>query len=48
MEALEQMPDYVKLLKDILARKKRLREFETTALTQECSHTLQNKILKKL
>ena len=48
MEALEQMPNYVKFLKDILARKRRLREFETVALTQECSHMLQSKIPKKV
>ncbi|KAH9792934.1 hypothetical protein KPL71_004351 [Citrus sinensis] len=44
VEALEQMPNYVKFLKDILARKRRLGEFETVALTQECSHMLQRKI----
>ena len=48
MEALEQMPNYVKFLKDILARKKRLGEFETVALTQESNHMLQSKIPKKL
>ncbi|XP_024033534.1 uncharacterized protein LOC112095663 [Citrus clementina] len=48
VEALEQMPNYVKFLKDILARKRRLGEFETAALTQECSHMLQSKIPKKL
>ena len=48
MEALEQMTDYVKFLKDILARKRKLGEFETVALTQESSHMLQSKIPKKL
>lgn len=48
MEALEQMPNYVKFLKDILARKRRLGEFETVALTQESSHMLQSKIPTKL
>ena len=38
------MPNYVKFLKDILARKRRLGEFETVALTQESSHMLQSKI----
>ena len=47
VEALEQMPNYMKFLKDILARKRRLREVETVVLTQECSHTLQNKIPQK-
>ncbi|KAH9681200.1 hypothetical protein KPL71_026880 [Citrus sinensis] len=48
VEALEQMPNYVKFLKDILARKRRLGEFETVALTQESSHMLQSKIPTKL
>ena len=45
MEALEQMPNYV--FKDILARKRRLEEFEIVTLTQECSHMLENKIPEK-
>ena len=48
VEALEQMPNYVKFLKDILARKKSLGEFKTVTLTQENSHMLQSKIPKKL
>ncbi|KAH9671338.1 hypothetical protein KPL70_017334 [Citrus sinensis] len=48
VEALEQMPNYVKFLKDILARKRKLGEFETVALTQESSHMLQSKIPTKL
>ena len=48
VEALEQMSNYVKFLKDILARKRKLGEFETVALTQECSHMLQSKIPQKL
>ena len=48
MEALEQIPNYVKFLKDILARKRWLGEFETVALTRERSHMLQSKIPKKL
>ncbi|XP_015380593.1 uncharacterized protein LOC107174323 [Citrus sinensis] len=42
------MPNYVKFLKDILTRKRRLREFETIALTQKSSHMLQSKIPTKL
>ncbi|KAH9751853.1 hypothetical protein KPL71_014470 [Citrus sinensis] len=48
VEALEQMPNYVKFLKDILARKRRLREFKIVALTQERSRMLQSRIPKKL
>lgn len=35
------MPSYVKFLKDILSRKRRIGEFEKVALTQECSAMLQ-------
>ncbi|KAH9762943.1 hypothetical protein KPL70_001000 [Citrus sinensis] len=35
VEVLEQMPNYAKFLKDILTKKRRLREFETVALTQK-------------
>ncbi|KAH9781044.1 hypothetical protein KPL71_008308 [Citrus sinensis] len=48
VEALEQMPNYVKFLKDILTRKRRLGDFETVALTHESSHMLQSKISTKL
>ncbi|XP_062080747.1 uncharacterized protein LOC133785536 [Humulus lupulus] len=47
-EALEQMPNYVKFLKDILTKKKRLGEFETVALTEGCSAILKSKIPPKL
>ena len=36
VEALEQMSNYVKFLKDILMKKRRLGEFETVALTEGC------------
>ncbi|XP_024043233.1 uncharacterized protein LOC112099933 [Citrus clementina] len=48
VEALEQMPNYVKFLKDILVRKRRLGKFETVVLTQESSHMLQSKIPTKV
>ncbi|XP_052291840.1 uncharacterized protein LOC127900685 [Citrus sinensis] len=48
VEALEQMPNYVKSPKDILARKRRLGEFEIVPLTQEKNHMLQSKIPTKL
>ena len=40
VEVFGQMPNYVKFLKDILARKRMLGEFETVSLTQENSHIL--------
>ncbi|XP_024963059.1 uncharacterized protein LOC112503227 [Cynara cardunculus var. scolymus] len=48
VEALEKMPSYVKFLKDILNKKRRLSEFETMSLTNECSALLTCKIPPKL
>ncbi|KAM6577157.1 hypothetical protein CsatB_028994 [Cannabis sativa] len=42
------MPNYVKFLKDILTKKRRLGEFETIALTEGYSVMLKNKIPPKL
>ena len=42
-DALEQMPSYVKFMKDILSQKRRLVDFETVNLTEECSAILQRK-----
>ncbi|XP_062110904.1 uncharacterized protein LOC133822546 [Humulus lupulus] len=42
------MPNYVKFMKDILTKKRRLGEFETVALTMECSSFLQNKLPPKM
>ncbi|KAL5568453.1 hypothetical protein UlMin_025028 [Ulmus minor] len=48
VEALEQMPNYMKFMKDMLTKKRRFGEFETVALTRECSAVLQNKLPPKL
>ena len=47
-EALKQMPTYAKFLKDILSNKRKLEEYETVALTEECSALIQNKLPPKL
>ncbi|XP_057993028.1 uncharacterized protein LOC131174019 [Hevea brasiliensis] len=47
-EVLSQMPSYAKFLKDILSKKRRLEDYETVALTKECSAILQNKLPPKL
>ena len=47
-DALEQMPSYIKFMKDILFRKLRLSKFETVNLTEECSAILQRKLPQKL
>ena len=48
VDALEQMPSYVKFMKDILSRKRRLSDFETVNLTEECNAILQRKLPHKL
>ena len=47
-DALEQMPSYVKFMKDILSQKRRLADFETVNLPEECSVILQRKLPQKL
>ena len=47
-DALEQMPIYVKFMKDILSQKRRLADFKTVNLTEECSAILQRKLPQKL
>ena len=47
-DALEKMPSYVKFMKDILSQKRRLADFETVNLTEECSAILQRKLPQKL
>ena len=48
MDALENMPIYVKFMKKILEHKKNFGEYETISLTEECSAILQKKLPKKL
>ena len=47
-DALEQMPSYVKFMKDILSKKRRLSDFEIVNLTEECSAILQRELPQKL
>ena len=42
------MPSYVKFMKDIMSQKRRLADFETVNLTEECSAILQRKLPHKL
>ena len=48
MDALENMPSYVKFMKKILASKKKLEEYGTITITEECSAILQKKLPPKL
>ena len=40
VDALEQMPSYVKFMKDFLANKTKLSDYEIVALSEECSAIL--------
>ena len=48
VEALEQIPKYVKFMKGVLSKKRKLGDFEMMAPTKKCSSILQNKIPPKL
>ncbi|XP_038976654.1 uncharacterized protein LOC113463578 [Phoenix dactylifera] len=47
-DALAQIPAYTKFLKEIMSKKRKLEDFETIALTEECSAIIQNKLPPKL
>ncbi|KAL4283519.1 hypothetical protein GQ457_16G018000 [Hibiscus cannabinus] len=47
VEALQQMPNFAKFLKNMVTRKKRIEEFETTAATETCLALMHNKVPAK-
>ncbi|KAL4295501.1 hypothetical protein GQ457_12G016160 [Hibiscus cannabinus] len=47
VEALQQMPNYAKFLKDMVTRKKLIEEFETAATTETCLALMHNKVPAK-
>ncbi|XP_038895761.1 uncharacterized protein LOC120083927 [Benincasa hispida] len=47
IEALEQTPTYVKFLKDILTKKRKVSNKEVIALMQECNALISNKLPQK-
>ncbi|KAL4271688.1 hypothetical protein GQ457_13G011950 [Hibiscus cannabinus] len=47
VEALQQMPNYAKFLKDMVTRKKRIEEFETAAATETRLALMHNKVQAK-
>ncbi|KAJ9185121.1 hypothetical protein P3X46_004785 [Hevea brasiliensis] len=47
-EALSHMPSYAKFLKEILLKKRKLEDYGTVALIEECSAIMQNKLPPKL
>ncbi|XP_047979067.1 uncharacterized protein LOC125220986 [Salvia hispanica] len=48
IEALQQMPDYLKFLKKIMSKKKKLVDYETVSLTENCSAIIQQKMPAKM
>lgn len=48
IKALQQIPKYMKFLNDIITKRRRIGEFETIALTNECSLILQPKLIVKI
>nr|XP_009796435.1 PREDICTED: uncharacterized protein LOC104243016 [Nicotiana sylvestris] len=48
VDILQEVPKYAKYIKDIVANKRRLTEFEIVALTEECSSRIQGKLPQKL
>ncbi|XP_070043251.1 uncharacterized protein [Nicotiana tomentosiformis] len=48
VDVLHEIPKYAKYIKDIVAHKRKLTEFETIALTEECTSRVQNKLPQKL
>lgn len=44
-EALEQIPNYARFMKQILSKKTKLEEFETVALNEECNLVLHGSYL---
>ena len=48
VDALAQMPSYAKFLKKILKNKKRIEDYETGKINEECLAIIQNKLPSKL
>ncbi|XP_041025441.1 uncharacterized protein LOC121265839 [Juglans microcarpa x Juglans regia] len=48
VDVLAQIPAYTKFLKEIMSKKRQLEDFETIALTEECSAIIQNMLPPKL
>ena len=44
VDAVEQMHSYVKSMKDILSKKRRLSDYETVNLTEKCNAILQRNL----
>ncbi|XP_073310024.1 uncharacterized protein [Primulina huaijiensis] len=47
-DTLEQMTNYAKFIKDVISKKRKLQEYETVKLIEECSVIMQNILPQKL
>ena len=47
VEAIKQMPNYAKFLKDIISKRIKIREFKIVAATEGCVSMLHNKAMTK-
>nr|XP_009629166.1 uncharacterized protein LOC104119382 [Nicotiana tomentosiformis] len=48
MDILRDVPKYAKYIKDIVANKRRLTNFETVVLTEKCTSRIQHRLPQKL
>ncbi|KAK4737347.1 hypothetical protein R3W88_001044 [Solanum pinnatisectum] len=48
VDMLQGIPKYMKYMKEIVANKRRLMEYETMAITEECSSRIQNRLPKNV
>ena len=48
VDALAQIPTYAKFLKEVMSNKRKLEDYETIFMTEECSAIIQNKLPPKL
>ncbi|XP_024025997.1 uncharacterized protein LOC112092920 [Morus notabilis] len=48
VDALEQMPNYAKFMKEVMSKKRKLEDYETVKLTEECSAIIKRQLLEKL
>ena len=42
------MPNYIKFMKEVMSKKRKLEEYEMVKLTEECNAILQRKLPQKL
>ena len=48
VDALAQMPNYVKFMKEIMSKKRKLEDYGTMSLLEKCNATIQKKLPYKL